>query len=265
MKLLKFFKTILKSIIVAFSVYSKIPMPKFEWASDDMKYHLCFFPWVGALIAVLEWILYCFFQAGTFGKAFFVLFALALPLLVTGGFHVDGFMDTMDALHSYQSKEKKLEIMKDPHIGAFAVISLLVYMLLAVCFLSEIDGRRALAAILPFFFISRTLSGIAVTCFPKAKKDGMLSDLSAVENKKAVLISLIIQFAAAIAFMLYASAFSFIYCGAVLAAVLLFFAWFYFMSKREFGGITGDLCGFFVTVSELIALAAVSVCCILQV
>ena len=83
MKLLKFFKTILKSIIVAFSVYSKIPMPKFEWASDDMKYHLCFFPWVGALIAVLEWILYCFFQAGTFSKAFFVLFALALPLLVT--------------------------------------------------------------------------------------------------------------------------------------------------------------------------------------
>lgn len=262
MKLLKFFKTILKSIIVAFSVYSKIPMPKFEWASDDMKYHLCFFPWVGALIAVLEWILYCFFQAGTFGKAFFVLFALALPLLVTGGFHVDGFMDTMDALHSYQPKDKKLEILKDPHIGAFAVISLLVFVLLAACFLSEVDNNKAVAAVLPCCFISRALSGIAVTCFPKAKKDGMLADASAVESKKVVLISLVLQLAGAVAFMVCASAFSFVYCGAVLAVVSLFFAWFYFMSRREFGGITGDLCGFFVTVAEFIAVAAVSLCCI---
>ncbi len=184
MKLLKFFKTILKSIIVAFSVYSKIPMPKFEWASDDMKYHLCFFPWVGALIAVLEWILYCFFQAGTFSKAFFVLFALALPLLVTGGFHVDGFMDTMDALHSYQPKEKKLEILKDPHIGAFAVISLLIFVLLAAAFLSEIDNNKAAAAVLPCFFISRALSGIAVTCFPKAKKTECWRTLRLLKAKK---------------------------------------------------------------------------------
>lgn len=261
---MKGIKIIIKSIIVAFSVYSKIPMPEFEWAGDDMKYHLCFFPWVGALIAVLEWILYCFFQAGTFEKAFFVLFALALPLLVTGGFHVDGFMDTMDALHSYQAKEKKLEIMKDPHVGAFAVISLLVYMLLAACFLSEIDSRQAVTSVLPFFFISRVLSGIAVTCFPKAKKEGMLADLSAVESKKIVLISLIIQLAGALVFMFYISSFSFLYCAASLVSVLLFFVFFFFMSKREFGGITGDLCGFFVTVSELIALAAVSFCCILQ-
>lgn len=259
---MKLLKNILKSVAVAFSVYSKIPMPKFEWAGDDMKYHLCFFPWVGALIAVLEWILFCFFQAGTFGKAFFICFALAVPLLVTGGFHVDGFMDTMDALHSYQPNAKKLEIMKDPHVGAFAVISLLVYTLLAVCFLSEIDSKEAAAAVLPCFFISRALSGIAVTCFPKAKKDGMLADASAVEGKKVVLISLIAQLAVAAAFMFFASSFSFVCCGAALAAVLLFFVWFYFMSRREFGGITGDLCGFFVTVSELVAVVAVSLCCI---
>ena len=40
------------------------------------------------------------------------------------GFHVDGFMDTMDALHSYQPRERKLEILKDSHIGAFSVIKL---------------------------------------------------------------------------------------------------------------------------------------------
>ena len=257
---MKLLRTILKSIDVAFSIYSKIPMPKFDWASDDMKYHLCFFPLVGAVIAALEWGLFCLFQAELFGRAFFVLLAFALPLLVTGGFHVDGFMDTMDALHSYQPREKKLEILKDPHIGAFAVISLLVYALLVLACLSEIDGKEAVAAAAASFVVSRALSGIAVTCFPKAKKDGMLSTAAETENKKVVLISLVIQFCGAAAFMFFAS--GVIYCAVSLGAVLLFFVWFYFMSRREFGGVTGDLCGFFVTVSELVALAAVSVCCI---
>ena len=48
--------------------------------------------------------------------------AVIIPLVITGGFHVDGFMDTVDAIRSYRSKEEKLEILKDPHIGSFAVI-----------------------------------------------------------------------------------------------------------------------------------------------
>ena len=52
----------------------------------------------------------------------FAFVGLAIILLVTGGIHMDGYMDTMDALHSYGSREKKLEILKDSHIGAFAVI-----------------------------------------------------------------------------------------------------------------------------------------------
>ena len=47
-----------------------------------------------------------------------------------GGFHADGFLDVSDSLCSYGSREKKLEILKDPHIGAFAVIRLAVYYLI---------------------------------------------------------------------------------------------------------------------------------------
>ena len=83
-------------------MYSKIPMPRFVWKSEDMKYHLCFFPWIGALIGVLEVVWYqisCSWQT-----SFLSLCVMAaIPLLVTGGFHVDGFLDTCDALHSYQS------------------------------------------------------------------------------------------------------------------------------------------------------------------
>ena len=54
----------------------------------------------------------------------------ALPVLVSGGIHTDGFIDTVDALSSYGDKEKKLEILKDPHTGAFAIIGAIMYYLL---------------------------------------------------------------------------------------------------------------------------------------
>ena len=43
---------ILKSIVIAFSMYSKIPMPQFEWKEEDMKHVLCFFPWIGIVIGI---------------------------------------------------------------------------------------------------------------------------------------------------------------------------------------------------------------------
>ena len=44
---------IIKAMIIAFSTYSKIPMPQFEWKEEDMRYSMCFFPWVGAVIGAL--------------------------------------------------------------------------------------------------------------------------------------------------------------------------------------------------------------------
>ena len=127
---MKVFKKIAKAFIVAFSIYSKIPMPRFTWESDDMKYHLCFFPWVGAVIGGVEAIWYYLCTQKELSTIAFALVAIAIPILITGGFHLDGFMDTCDALHSYPDPEKKLEILKDPHIGAFAVICLAAYLLL---------------------------------------------------------------------------------------------------------------------------------------
>ena len=133
---------ILKSIIIAFSMYSKIPMPQFEWKEEDMKHVLCFFPWIGIVIGLCLyfWRLLC----DRFGirNLCYVFIGTAIPLLLTGGFHVDGFMDTMDAFHSYQPKERKLEILKDSHIGAFAVIMLAVYGLIYMGAFSEITDKK---------------------------------------------------------------------------------------------------------------------------
>lgn len=256
-------KQIIKSFIVAFSIYSKIPMPRFNWDSRDMKYHLCFFPLVGGVIGGLEFFWnWLFFRYG-FGSILYYCMCLSIPLLVTGGFHLDGFLDTMDAIHSYQNKEKKLEILKDPHVGAFAIISLAVYFLLALGTVFEIKTSNGIISLCSAFFLSRCLSGISVICFPKAKKDGMLAAESRGGNeKKGKIVNftvLFVQFVAAVVLLLvYTVPYGLEGVFAVMAVVMAF-VWFYFMSRRHFGGITGDLCGFFVSVSELAAVCAVAV------
>lgn len=97
-----------------------------------------------------------------------------LPLAISGGFHADGFMDTMDALHSYRDRERKLEILKDSHIGAFAVICFVMYDLIYLGAVSMITEKEQILVLAAGFFLSRTLSGIGVVSLRCAKTNGML-------------------------------------------------------------------------------------------
>lgn len=258
-------KSILKACAVAFSMYSKIPMPRFVWGSQDMKYHLCFFPLVGAVIGgiVFLWNHVCtLIPVSDILKTFL---AIAVPLIITGGFHVDGFMDTMDAIHSYQDREKKLEILKDPHIGAFSVICVIVFFLFAIGFSFEIKTFETLFTVCASFVISRELSGLSVLLFPKAKKDGMASVESKTDGKKTVVVVLLIELFASCTTLLCLTLGKSL-CGIFsIAAMGLSFVYYYFMSRKNFGGITGDLAGFFICISELTALIATAVSCIFGV
>ena len=196
---------IIKSVMVSFSMYSKIPMPQFEWKEDDMRYMLCFFPWIGAVIGICLWLWAVLCEKAGIGILAFTTIGSVIPILITGGFHVDGFMDTMDAFHSYQPREKKLEILKDSHIGAFAVIMLAAYGLIYLGAFSEIRDMDILKIVCAGFVLARALSGIAVVSFPAAKEDGLLYLFASNAQKKIVRVSLFIQVILSVAFMLYES------------------------------------------------------------
>ena len=247
---------ILKSCIIAFSIYSKIPVPQFEWKEEDMKYMLCFFPWIGAVIGGCVYLWSCLCSMFDIGEIGHILIGAAIPLIITGGFHVDGFMDTMDAFHSYQPKEKKLEILKDSHIGAFAVIMLALYGLIYIGAFSEVADKSLLKIVCSGFFLARCLSGIGVVLFPSAKKEGMLYLFSSNSQKAIVKWSLYLQSIACICFMLWQS----LYAGMIVAAAFLTFAYYYYRTKKELGGITGDTAGYFVLICEagMMVVAAVT-------
>ena len=119
----------MKSLIIAFAMYSKFPMPRVDWEKKALSWALCWFLLVGLAVGAVLWLWLALAGWLGFGVVFTAALALLLPIALSGGIHLDGFCDTCDALSSHQSRERKLEILKDSHTGAFAIICCGLYLL----------------------------------------------------------------------------------------------------------------------------------------
>lgn len=249
-KLMTFFK----SLMVAISTYSIIPVPNFEWNEKNMKYAICFFPVVGFLIGALVWVFSGLFATFKTSAFFASAILTCIPLLVTGGIHMDGFADTVDALSSHMPREKKLEILSDPHCGAFAVIYIGIYLILNTAFLYEIYRLGNLPVLCPVYVLSRCISALCAVNLPNARKNGMLSSYTKNANSKtvnAVMIPAVLICSALIIFISPV-------CGAV--ALCFGAVWIFAYCKtvkNQFGGVTGDTAGFFLQMFELLVAVGV--------
>jgi adenosylcobinamide-GDP ribazoletransferase len=245
---------LLKSLLSALLMYSKIPVPTVKWKEENRRYSLCFFPLVGAVIGgiLLIWQRLCdTLEINTF---LFAAVCTAVPILVTGGIHFDGFCDVVDAQSSHSSRERKLEIMSDPHIGAFAIIHSAVYFLLTAALFSEVESISAMLMISLGFVLSRALSGLAAITFKSAKTSGTLQSFVKPAHKKVTAFTLIILLIFISGAMIYTDA----VCGAsalITAALVIIYCRFF--SYKNYGGITGDLAGYFLQICELAVLTAI--------
>ncbi len=244
----------IKSLIVALSMYSSIPMPHTQWTQKNMQYALCFFPVIGliqgAIVALLHWLS----SALNLSPVLFGVLVLVCIKLLTGGIHMDGYCDTMDALASNSGRDKMLEIMKDPHVGAFGAMALMLYLLLnAALFHEVVWNLQSLVAFAAVSTLSRALSGLAVVCFPCAKNSGLAYLFANNANKANVRNALIaVGCTVSILTCLIAG-----WLGLVsVAATCAVFVFYYYFTKRKLGGITGDTAGWFVCTAEAWALAA---------
>lgn len=245
-------KDLVRGLFTAFSIYSVIPVPQTDWDRRSMRFALCFFPLVGVVVglAVLLWYELC--GALEIGEGLFAAGATLLPIAVSGGIHVDGFMDTADAISSHGSRERKLEILKDSHVGAFGVLYLCGYLLLTFGLWQQIARTpEGIPAAVAGYVVSRCLNPISIVTFPQARKDGMVHYLANNASRGAVLGCCV---TAAAAVLILCVAFAPL-TGIAAAAVTL--AAFFLHRRfciREFGGNTGDLAGFLLMNTELIFL-----------
>ncbi|NLO84823.1 MAG: adenosylcobinamide-GDP ribazoletransferase [Clostridiales bacterium] len=244
---------IISSLCIAFSTYSKIPMPNVEWNDENKAYSLCFFPLIGLVVGVLlgGWLWLCDFFA--FGMLLRGVIGTAIPLLVTGGIHMDGFMDTCDAIASWQTKERRLEILKDPHTGAFAVINCCLYLLVMSAVLSEV-AFDAWTSIGMCFAVSRALSALTLTHWRKAKDTGMLAGFARSAAQKSVTISSGVFVLAAVIVWIIQLGFRGLFPLLAAGLCILFYR---NKAYKYFGGVTGDLAGWFTQITELACIAAI--------
>ncbi len=231
-------------------------MPYFDWKKEDTKYSLCFFPAVGIVIGLItsSWMLF----ADRFGINVFAytLVAAAVSLIITGGFHVDGFMDTMDALKSYKDRDEKLKILSDPHIGAFSVIMVILYYMLYLSAISTIRDSGSIIVLGFTFPLSRAMSGLSLLYFRPAKKCGSLEMTREAADKKTVsvfLFGMMILLLGISFFISHGAA-----AGMAVGACISIY-YYRYISYKEFGGITGDIAGFFVCVAELFMAVGITV------
>lgn len=229
-------------------MYSRIPIPSFEWDERSMRFAMCYFPLIGIAIGGAEalwfWLSGLLHLPGLISSAI----SAVIPLLITGGIHMDGFCDTVDALSSQQDRERRLEILKDSHAGAFAIIFACVYMIVTYGCWNAVTQWKVLLTVCIGFVLSRALSGLAVAVFKGARKKGMLQGFQDTAKKRTVAISMLVYIAVCVVGMIALGGWLGLFM--VLANGLVFL-YYRLTAYKKFGGTTGDLAGWFLQLAEL--------------
>ena len=240
-------KQCMRGFIVAFSMYSKIPMPRCEWDEESMSYALCFWPLVGAVIGGLVYGWGVLASKIAMNSMLFAAGALLISLLITGGIHLDGLLDTSDALSSWQTRQRRLEILKDPHTGAFAIITCVFYAIMLFAIYTQVNLKGLLVICLGFI-LSRALSAFAIVSLPKANKDGTVAAFSNNAKRQQVKMTMT---AYVLVIVVAAMLISPLLGGIMIVVAMATYGYYLYVAMKYFDGTTGDVAGWFLSICEV--------------
>ena len=238
-------KTYLHAFAMCQSMFCAIPCPWRVWDEKARDRMLLFLPLVGlelgALWALLAWGCAALGVPGPVRA----LVLTAFPYLATGYIHLDGFMDVTDAVKSCRSPERRREILKDSHVGSFAVIYLAWVLLTQFALNLAGEGPVWLLALIPG--VSRCCSALAVEALPP-----MSTSQYAQREKNRVRIALLLGMLlvfAGLGFLAWGK-YGFALVGCLTGCGLALRR-----GYRSLGGMNGDIAGYSLTMGELAAVA----------
>lgn len=242
-------KTCFHALIMCRSMFCALPAPQLwdEKARDKM---LLFLPLVGLELGVLWELARLVCCLLCFPAPIRALVLCVFPFLVTGFIHLDGFMDVTDALRSWRSVQRRQEILKDPHVGSFAVIGVVLLILSQYALFCCAEPAEFAWVLLLLPAVSRCCSALAVTCLPP-----MQTSQYAGQNRPAAHIAVL---ATQLAVLLAAG---FLLCGRNALALLGCLAGYALALRRGYRslqGMNGDIAGYALTIGELCAVAVLT-------
>ncbi|NDF26519.1 MAG: adenosylcobinamide-GDP ribazoletransferase [Nitrosopumilaceae archaeon] len=197
--------------------------------------HMYLFPVIGIAIGLL-------IGAVGWGLSFFLeplvvgLLVAASLVLITGIHHTDGLSDFADGLMVKGSKEKKLEVMRDPKVGSAGIVAIVFYVAAAVIALSFMKGFELFYAILIGEVIAKFCMVLSASIGPSAWHGSNSAFIESMKDKKKLVVAGAITISVIVLFQNNAG---FVALAAAIAVTLVIVG----VSKRSFGGISGDIMG----------------------
>jgi len=224
----------MRALTTAFRTLTCLPVPGTD--ATSMASSLPFFPAVGALIGlVVAGVLYGITLNGWPTGA--GIAAMITVIWITRGLHIDGLADVSDAFGGGRTRERRLEIMKDPHTGAFGVMAIVADLLLKAAALAQLAALHQWALVVVPFIVSRTGQVLLAVSLPYARAEGGKAG-GFVEGARP--LHFFLALLAAIACCLAVSGLpGLILLLLGLVMIVLLRLW----MKYHFGGVTGDLLG----------------------
>lgn len=231
------------SFFVAVQFLTRIPCPQYEFREEYIVNSLLYYPVVGLIIGLFLAAAQLLLQ-NVFPPSITAALLIALYVLLTGGLHIDGLIDTVDGLFSNRTKEEILEIMKDSRVGAFGVIGAITVILVKFSFYQELGTHIPLFGFILVSVVNRWSLTLLVTTFPYVRKAGLGSYFQKQSSKKyfwlATMLTLIIVF-----FLEWV-------IGLFLLSSTALLSWLYGkIITTALGGMTGDTYGAFVELLEI--------------
>lgn len=237
----------IRPFLLALQFLTRIPTPNLNEISErEVGLSQYYYPLIGLIIGLILFVSSQLISLSSSGLEAALL--LALWVLITGALHIDGLADCADAwVGGYGDKDKTLAIMKDPQSGPIAVTLVVCTLLLKFTALEAIITNEAWIVLLLAPVISRSLLPLLFHTTPYVRSNGLGSALT--QHKSHILHFFIQSLSIGFAF----------YLMGMNALLIIFAALIVFMlirqiSMNRINGITGDVAGSLVELSEVVVL-----------
>ena len=242
---------------MAWGNFVTLPCPYKRWDNSLKNMMLAFLPSVGLVIGLLWMGLFWVMLRIELSPLLISFLMLFYIFAVCGFMHMDGFMDCNDAILSRRPLEERQRILKDSTVGAFAVVTVAFLLLAWFAAMSTAIYRISYADLLMVPVMSRAVSGLAVLLYKPIGHSQYAEDYQVPGRWKyrlAVLLQTVV--AMGIAVLLGVGWIKMLICSAVIA-VVGFLACFY--ARKQVGGMSGDIAGYTICISELAGILALAV------
>ena len=239
-------RTYFHAFVMCQSMFCSIPAPQI-WDDKAKDKMLLFLPVVGLELGRLWALLAWACRVLNLPVLITGLILSAYPYIITGFIHLDGYMDVTDAVKSWRSLERRREILKDSHVGSFAVIGIVLLMIAQLALFASAPDHANPLILIFIPAVSRCCSALAVTGL-KPMSTSQYADQQKPKSHMAVLMAMLMIFLAA----------GFLLCGKFgfsLVGCLIGYGFALWRAYKSLEGMNGDISGYALTIGELCAVA----------